>query len=41
MTNGVQISIRHAAVAAGLGVLGWMGLVLTPNSVRGTVLASF
>ena len=31
MTNGVQISIRHAAVAAGLGVLGWMGLVLTPE----------
>jgi epoxyqueuosine reductase QueG len=31
MTNGAQISIRHAAVAAGLGVFGWMGLVLTPE----------
>ncbi|NLP37055.1 MAG: epoxyqueuosine reductase [Firmicutes bacterium] len=31
MTNGIQTSIRHAAVAAGLGILGWMGLVLTPE----------
>jgi epoxyqueuosine reductase QueG len=30
-TNGVQISIRHSAVAAGLGEIGWMGLVLTPQ----------
>jgi epoxyqueuosine reductase QueG len=31
MTNGAQISIRHCAVAAGLGEFGWMGLVLTPQ----------
>ena len=31
MTNGAQISLRHAAVAAGLGTFGWMGIVLTPE----------
>jgi epoxyqueuosine reductase QueG len=31
MTNGAQISLRHAAVAAGLGVFGWLGIVLTPE----------
>jgi epoxyqueuosine reductase QueG len=31
MTNGAQLSIRHAAVAAGLGVFGWMSIVLTPE----------
>lgn len=31
MTNGVQLSIRHAAVAAGLGEFGWSDLVLTPE----------
>ena len=31
MTNGSQISIRHAAVAAGLGEFGWMSIVLTPE----------
>ena len=31
MTNGMQISIRHAAVAAGLGLLGWSGLMMTPE----------
>lgn len=31
MTNGMQISIRHAAVAAGLGQFGYMGIVLTPE----------
>lgn len=31
MTNGVQVSARHAAVAAGLGVFGWMSIVLTPE----------
>lgn len=31
MTNGVQISIRHAAVAAGLGQFGYMSIVLTPE----------
>ena len=31
MTNGAQMSLRHAAVAAGLGVIGWSGLLLTPN----------
>ena len=31
MTNGIQISIRHAAVAAGLGEFGWMSIVLTPE----------
>ncbi|NLL38808.1 MAG: epoxyqueuosine reductase [Clostridiales bacterium] len=31
MTNGAQISIRHAAVAAGLGEFGWMSIVLTPQ----------
>ena len=30
MTNGTQISIRHCAVAAGLGEFGWMSIVLTP-----------
>lgn len=31
MTNGVQLSLRHAAVAAGLGEFGWSGLVMTPE----------
>jgi epoxyqueuosine reductase QueG len=31
MTNGSQISIRHSAVAAGLGEFGWLGIVLTPE----------
>lgn len=31
MTNGTQISLRHSAVAAGLGEFGWMGIVLTPE----------
>jgi epoxyqueuosine reductase QueG len=31
MTNGVQLSIRHAAVAAGLGEFGWSSIVLTPE----------
>ena len=31
MTNGMQISIRHSAVAAGLGEFGWMGIVVTPE----------
>ncbi len=31
MMNGVQISIRHAAVAAGLGQFGYMSIVLTPE----------
>ncbi|MCL2409788.1 MAG: 4Fe-4S binding protein [Oscillospiraceae bacterium] len=31
MTNGVQISLRHAAVVAGLGVFGWSGLLLSPE----------
>ncbi len=31
MTNGLQLSLRHAAVAAGLGAFGWMGLVMTPE----------
>jgi epoxyqueuosine reductase QueG len=31
MTNGAQISIRHAAVAAGLGQFGYMSIVLTPK----------
>jgi epoxyqueuosine reductase QueG len=31
MTNGAQISLRHAAVAAGLGEFGWIGIVLTPQ----------
>ena len=31
MTNGMQISIRHAAVAAGLGEFGWIGIVVTPE----------
>ena len=31
MTNGLQISIRHAAVAAGLGDFGYMSIVLTPE----------
>ena len=31
MTNGVQMSIRHAAVAAGLGEFGWASIVLTPQ----------
>ena len=31
MTNGAQISIRHAAVAAGLGEFGYLGIVLTPE----------
>jgi len=31
MMNGIQISIRHAAVAAGLGQFGYMSIVLTPE----------
>ncbi|MDR3149404.1 MAG: 4Fe-4S binding protein [Oscillospiraceae bacterium] len=31
MTNGKQISLRHAAVAAGLGEFSWMSIVLTPE----------
>ncbi|MDR1246364.1 MAG: hypothetical protein LBK57_04975 [Clostridiales Family XIII bacterium] len=31
MTNGFQISIRHAAVAAGLGEFGYLGIVITPE----------
>ena len=31
MTNGLQISIRHCAVAAGLGEFGWMSIVVTPE----------
>jgi len=31
MTNGRQVSIRHCAVAAGLGEFGWMSIVLTPE----------
>ena len=31
MTNGSQLSVRHAAVAAGLGEFGWMSIVLTPE----------
>ena len=31
LTNGTQISIRHSAVAAGLGEFGWMSIVLTPE----------
>jgi epoxyqueuosine reductase len=31
MTNGVQLSLRHAAVAAGLGEFSWSGLVMTPE----------
>jgi epoxyqueuosine reductase QueG len=31
MTNGKQISLRHSAVAAGLGEFGWMSIVLTPE----------
>ncbi|MDR3311114.1 MAG: hypothetical protein LBS90_07185 [Oscillospiraceae bacterium] len=31
MTNGAQLSIRHAAVAAGLGEFGWLSIVLTPE----------
>lgn len=31
MNGGMAISQRHAAVAAGLGEFGWMGLVLTPQ----------
>lgn len=31
MTNGRQISLRHSAVAAGLGEFGWMSIVLTPE----------
>jgi len=31
MTNGNQISLRHSAVAAGLGQFGWLGIVLTPE----------
>lgn len=30
-TNGNQMSIRHSAVAAGLGEFGWLSLVLTPK----------
>lgn len=31
MTNGRQVSLRHCAVAAGLGEFGWMSIVLTPQ----------
>ena len=31
VTNGKQVSIRHCAVAAGLGQFGWMSIVLTPQ----------
>jgi len=31
LQNGLQISIRHAAVAAGLAEFGYMGIVLTPE----------
>ncbi len=31
LTNGTQISIRHCAVAAGLGEFGWLSIVLTPE----------
>lgn len=31
MTNGAQISLRHSAVAAGLGEFGWLGIALTPE----------
>jgi len=31
MGNGMSISQRHAAVAAGLGEFGWHGIVLTPQ----------
>ena len=31
LTNGIQISLRHSAVAAGLGELGWSGLMLVPE----------
>lgn len=31
MTNGFQLSLRHAAVAAGLGQFGFLGIVLTPQ----------
>ena len=31
MTNGIQVSLRHSAVAAGLGEFGYMSIVLTPE----------
>ena len=31
LTNGMQISIKHAAVAAGLAEFGWSGIVLSPE----------
>lgn len=31
MNNGMSISQRHAAVAAGLGEFGWLSIVLTPQ----------
>ncbi|MDR0935874.1 MAG: hypothetical protein LBM98_04245 [Oscillospiraceae bacterium] len=31
MTNGKQVSIRHCAVAAGIGEFGWLSIVLTPE----------
>lgn len=31
LTNGRQVSLRHCAVAAGLGEFGWMSIVLTPE----------
>jgi len=31
MTNGMQLSIRHAAVSAGLGEFGYNGIVLSPE----------
>ena len=31
MTNGRQVSLRHCAVAAGLGEFGWLGIVLSPQ----------
>jgi epoxyqueuosine reductase len=31
LQNGVDISLRHAAVAAGLGEFGWLSIVVTPQ----------
>jgi len=31
MQNGGPLSMRHAALAAGLGEFGWMGIILTPE----------
>ena len=44
MTNGLQISIRHAAVAAGLGQFGYMSIVLSeqhgPRNRFGVILTT-